>query len=108
MPVQSQADRGVPENVRYKRAGLSFATLHVVGSNNDRQPWTGIGATTATPEQVEEEHDRMAPAIANLQAAFREARRDQLRGVVLDAAGRHVRPTCRTRRPRPTGRSGRW
>jgi hypothetical protein len=44
VPVTSQASQGLPENVRHERAGLSFATLHVVGSNHDRplaagSPW---------------------------------------------------------------------
>jgi hypothetical protein len=83
VPVTSQASKGLPENVRYERAGLSFATLHVVGSNNDLAPWTGIGNTTVTPEQGAEQRHRMAGAIANVRAAFRDARRHQLRGVVL-------------------------
>lgn len=81
--VRSQEDRGVPENVRYTRGGLSFATLHVVGSDDDLVPWTGLGATSPTEDQVEEEHDRMAAAVANLRAAFRQARTDRLPGVVL-------------------------
>ena len=81
--VRSQADRGIPENVRYTRAGVAFATLHVVGSNDDLAPWTGIGQTSPTPEQVAEEQHRMEAAIANLRAAFDQARRDHLRAVVL-------------------------
>ncbi len=83
VPVRSQAHRGLPENVRYTRGGLSFATLHVVGSNDDLLPWTGLGATTATEEQVKEERHRMAADIANVRAAFRTARAHRLRGVVL-------------------------
>jgi hypothetical protein len=82
-PVTAQTDRGIPENVRWKGAGVSFATLHVVGSNDDLAPWTGVGNTTATAEQVAEEHARMAAAIDNVRAAFTTARRQGLRGVVL-------------------------
>ncbi|GAB3657963.1 hypothetical protein GCM10027596_13750 [Nocardioides korecus] len=82
-PVTSQARRGVPENQRWVAGGLSFATLHVVGSNDDLNPWTGIGNTTATPEQVREEHHRMAAAIANVRAAYADARRHHRRAVVL-------------------------
>jgi hypothetical protein len=60
------------------RGGLSFATLHVVGSNDDLAPWTGIGATTATGEQVEEERHRMVADILNVRAAFRQARTHRL------------------------------
>ena len=81
--VRSQADRGIPENVRYTRAEISFATLHVVGSNDDLVPWTGIGETEPTPEQIAEEQDRMAAAVANVHAAFEQAQRDHLRAVVL-------------------------
>jgi hypothetical protein len=37
VPVTSQAAHGVPEDVRWTRGGLSFATLHVVGSNDAAQ-----------------------------------------------------------------------
>jgi hypothetical protein len=79
--VVSQADRGIPENVRWTRGDVSFATLHVVGSNDDLAPWTGNAS--ATDVQVAEEDHRMAAAIANVRAAFREAKTHQLRGVVL-------------------------
>jgi hypothetical protein len=80
-PVHSQADRGIPENVRWTRGGVSFATLHVVGSNDDLAPWTGNAA--ATDAQVAEESGRIAAAVSNVRATFKEARTDHLRGVVL-------------------------
>ena len=79
--VTSQASRGIPENVRWTRGGLSFATLHVVGSNNDLAPWTGH--STATPEQAAEERHRMDVTIDNVRAAFATARRRHYPGVVL-------------------------
>jgi hypothetical protein len=79
--VTSQASRGIPENVRWTRAGLSFAALHVVGSNNDLAPWTG--SSTATPEQVAEERHRMDVTIDNVRAAFTTARERRYPGVVL-------------------------
>jgi hypothetical protein len=82
-PGSSQADRGIPENVRYTRGGLSFATLHVVGSNDDLAPWSGVGQTSVTDEQAAEEQHRMAAAVANVRAAFHQARTHRLRGVVL-------------------------
>lgn len=39
------------ENVMFERGGVVFATVHVVGSNNDLAPWNGIGNTGVTPEQ---------------------------------------------------------
>ena len=83
MRVTSQQGRGVPENVRWVRADVSFATLHVVGSNNDLAPWTGLGETAPTAAQVQEQWTRMDAAVANVRAAFAEARRHQRRAVVL-------------------------
>ena len=83
VPVKSQDTRGFPENVRYSRAGISFATLHVVSSRNDLMPWTGIGHTAPTREQIAEEQSRMDAAIANMREAFDEATDDDARAVVL-------------------------
>jgi len=83
MAVTSQAAQGYPENVRWSRAGISFATLHVVGSDNDLAPWTGLGQTSPTQSQVSEERRRMAATIANLHEAFAAARADGSRTVVL-------------------------
>jgi hypothetical protein len=33
VPVWPESRSGYPENVRYRRAGVSFAAVHVVGSN---------------------------------------------------------------------------
>ena len=81
--VTSQASIGFKENVRYVSAGVSFATLHVVGSNNDLKPWTGLGLTSATSAQRTEQTNRMNATIANLRAAFATARSQGLRAVVL-------------------------
>lgn len=83
VPVKSQDTGGFPENVRYTRAGVTFATLHVVGSNNDLARWSGLGYTTPTPEQVAEEQDRMKATIANMRSAFDQAKADGDRAVVL-------------------------
>ncbi|MDX6298970.1 MAG: hypothetical protein QOF53_184 [Nocardioidaceae bacterium] len=91
--VFSQADVGVPENVRYVRAGVSFATLHVVGSNDDLAPWFGLGETSPAPTQITEERSRMRAAIANVRAAFQRARASHLRGVVLQQQADMFDPT---------------
>ena len=49
--VQSQVDRGFPEQVRYSRAGVAFGVPHIVGSNNGLAPWTGL--TEPTAQQVD-------------------------------------------------------
>ena len=91
VPVTTQADRGIPENFRWVRGDVSFATIHVVGSNDDLATWTG--QTAATPEQVREERARMAAAIANVKAAFAEARTHQRRAVVIQQQADMFDPT---------------
>lgn len=81
--VDSQAKLGLPENVRMRRDGVQFAVVHVVGSNNDLKPWTGIGLNQPTAEQVAEEQARMAASIANIRDAFAQARRHHDRAVAL-------------------------
>lgn len=83
MRVSSQADQGLPENVSLRRDGLSLAALHVVGSNNDLQPWTGIGRASATPEQMAEERHRMAATIDLVRQTFSTAKQRHDRAVVL-------------------------
>lgn len=79
--VQSQADQGIPENVRWERADVAFAALHVVGSNNSLVPWTGN--TTATPEQTAEVLARTAAVSQLVHETFADARDDHSRAVVL-------------------------
>jgi hypothetical protein len=82
-PVSSQAAAGFPENVQLRRAGVQFATIHVVGSNDGLQPWSGLGLTTATPEQVSAEHARMDNALAVVRSSFAAARQHHDRAVVI-------------------------
>jgi len=79
--VLSQADQGIPENVRWQRAGVAFAALHVVGSNNSLDPWTGN--TTATPEQTAEVLTRTAAVIQLVHETFAGARSSGSRAVAL-------------------------
>ncbi|MEO5743481.1 MAG: metallophosphoesterase family protein [Terracoccus sp.] len=81
--VASQAAAGFPENVQLSRAGVQFAAIHVVGSNNGLQPWTGIGLTTPIIPQVREEGERMANSIAVVRSAFAQARSHRDRAVVI-------------------------
>ncbi|HET7723018.1 MAG TPA: hypothetical protein VFK68_00130 [Propionibacteriaceae bacterium] len=83
MPVVSQAAAGFPENVAWRRQGVDFATLHVVGSNDDLYAWTGIGQTTPTAQQVAEEKARMANAVALVRSTFADARQRHDRAVAL-------------------------
>jgi hypothetical protein len=70
--VSSQARRGLPENVSYTRAGVSFAALHVVGSDNSLLPWTGNSAPT--PEQTAEERRRTQGVLDLIDSTFDRAR----------------------------------
>jgi hypothetical protein len=79
--LASQDDQGIPEDVRWERAGVSFAALHIVGSNNSLAPWTG--QTAPTPEQTAEVLARTSAVIAEIQTAFASARRHQDRAVTL-------------------------
>ncbi len=81
--VKSQVNAGFPENVQLRRQGVDFAAIHVVGSNDDLQPWLGIGKTTPTPEQVAEEHARIANAIAVVHDTFAQARQRHDRAVMV-------------------------
>ena len=100
--VRSQASRGLPENVSLRRQGLSMATLHVVGSNNDLAPWTGLGLTSPTREQVAEERARMDATIDLVREAFAQARLRKDRAVVLFQQADMFDPTFA---PTPAGTS---
>jgi hypothetical protein len=78
-----EAQTGFPENVVYHRAEVTFAAANVPGSNNGLQPWTGLGLTQPTPEQVKAVADRTAADIAVLRGAFAEAKERGDRGVVV-------------------------
>lgn len=79
--VDSQAPDGYPEEVTYTRANVRFAALHIVGSNNSLQAWTGKTAPTA--EQTAEVLGRTAAAISSIHDTFQKARARHNRSVVL-------------------------
>ncbi|WP_425956760.1 hypothetical protein [Xylanimonas sp. McL0601] len=81
--LDSQSDAGFPENVELRRDGVDFAVYDVVGSNDGRQAWDGIGNTQPTSEQLAAEDARMANAIAVVHDAFAQARQRHDRAVVL-------------------------
>ena len=83
MEVASQAELGFPENQSLRSRGVEMATIHVVGSNNGRAPWTGLGLTAPTAEQLAEEAARMAAAIDLVEDAFTRARQTNARAVAI-------------------------
>ncbi|NHN56226.1 metallophosphoesterase [Calidifontibacter sp. DB0510] len=83
MNVYSQASMGLPENVSYRKAGVDFAAINMPGSNDGTQPWTGLGYTEPTAEQMADYRLRTKGAIALLQKTFGEAKKRGDRAVVV-------------------------
>ncbi|GDY33110.1 hypothetical protein [Gandjariella thermophila] len=79
--VLSQADQGIPEDVRWERANVAFAALHIVGSNDSLAPWTG--QTAPTPEQTAEVLARTAAVLQEIHDTFADARAHHNRAVTL-------------------------
>jgi len=78
MPVESQTQTPqfakFRENLRWSIDGVAFATLHIVGSNDN------FGRT---PEMDAEHRERKAANIAWMKEAFARAKSDNSRGLVL-------------------------
>ncbi|QDG89727.1 metallophosphoesterase [Pseudarthrobacter sp. NIBRBAC000502770] len=83
MPVKSQESLGLPEDVRFEKNRVAFSVLNVQGSNNSLLPWSGLGKTEPTPEQLAEVEHRTDAVIAQIHQTFAEARRSNDRAVVL-------------------------
>ncbi|MFC9773382.1 MULTISPECIES: hypothetical protein [unclassified Pseudarthrobacter] len=83
MPVKSQESLGLPEDVRFTQNRVAFSVLNIQGSNNSLQPWTGLGKTAATPEQLAEVEHRTDAVLAQIHQTFHDARRSNDRAVVL-------------------------
>lgn len=83
MPVKTQADLGMPENVRFTQNRVAFSVLNIQGSNNSLQPWAGLGETTATPGQLAEVEHRTDAVLAQIRNTFADAERRNDRAVVL-------------------------
>ncbi len=72
------------ENARWSRAGVVFATLHAMGSNNNRPTEPGERPTSTPPAgALEEFQARDAANIAWLASTFAEARSANAPAVVL-------------------------
>ena len=75
------------ENTLFKRSGVVFSTIHVVGSNNNLSPWSGIDANDSfdnpRPDRFAEFTAREQASIAWLQQTFRAARANRSRGVFI-------------------------
>ena len=75
------------ENTMWSFAGVTMATVHVVGSNNNLAPWSGIDATdsvtTPRADRIAEFQAREAAALAWVDATFDQAIARDSAGVVL-------------------------
>jgi Calcineurin-like phosphoesterase len=81
MSVKSQNRIGFPENVRFDRADVTFAAVHVVGSNNSLVNWTG--QTAPTPEQLAEVEARTSADLKLIRETFAHAKDEGSSAVVL-------------------------
>jgi hypothetical protein len=74
----SQGYREFIENVWFRHRQILFATVHVIGSNNNLEPWSGIDAAdsvaTPRPDRLAEFTSRQAASLAWLEEVFRESK----------------------------------
>ncbi|PKM09847.1 MAG: hypothetical protein CVV13_15060 [Gammaproteobacteria bacterium HGW-Gammaproteobacteria-3] len=75
------------ENQLWQLKGVVFSTLHVVGSNNNLAPWSGIDATdsseTPRPDRIAEYDRRLSADLAWLDKTFALAEQTDAPGVFL-------------------------
>ena len=71
------------ENVLFKRARVVFATVHVVGSNNDLEPWAQLPGGDRPTERLAEFRARQAAALDWIDDAFDRAEHVDAAGVLL-------------------------
>jgi hypothetical protein len=83
MPVKSQEDLGLPEDVRFTQNRVAFSVVNVQGSNNSLLPWSGLGETSPTPEQLAEVEHRTDAVLQQIHATFADAKRRNDHAVVL-------------------------
>ncbi len=78
------AHRLYVENARWQHGAVTFVTLHVPGSNNNRPTAPGEAGTIVPPAGAMEEYQaRNAANLAWLSAAFAEAHRQESRALVI-------------------------
>lgn len=75
------AQRGFPENQLWEQRNIVFSAVHVVGSNNDLEPW--FGAAQPSVEQLEEYRTRLEADLSWIDRTFKRAGDERARGVVV-------------------------
>jgi len=110
-PVEQPDHAAYVENVRFTRSDVVFATVHVVGSENDLEPWSQLPGGDRPVERLAEFEARRAANLAWIDAAFEQARAEDAAGVVLmlqaepvDSAGFTVERTRIVAQARDLGR----
>jgi hypothetical protein len=71
------------ENVLFQRARVVFSTVHVVGSENDLEPWAQLPGGDRPAERLAEFSARQAAALAWIDRTFATARRSRAAGVLV-------------------------
>jgi len=75
------------ENILFKKSRVVFSTIHVVGSNNNLRPWSGIDATdsfdTPRADRLAEFELREKASIAWLRKTFSVAKANRSKGVFI-------------------------
>lgn len=71
------------ENTRFTRSRVVVASVHVVGSGNGLDPWSGLAGGDRPAERLAEFESRRAAALAWIDGAFDSALRDDSAGVLL-------------------------
>ena len=87
MPVMSQAKvpgyEEFPENVMWHKRNVTFATMHIVGSDNGLKPFDPAGGAIRTEADDLEVERRTQAAIAWLDKAFEQAEQRDAAGVFI-------------------------
>jgi hypothetical protein len=71
------------ENVRWQTQGVTFATIHVVGSSNGLAPFDPASSVVRTPADDAEAVRRIAAAVAWIKAAYQDATASNSPGILF-------------------------
>jgi hypothetical protein len=88
-PMQVDSQQSDPayaefvENVRWRTQNVTFATVHVVGSNNGLAPFDPSSSVPRTPADDAEAARRIAAAVAWIDAAYQESTATNARGILF-------------------------
>ncbi len=91
MRVKTQANQKgfekFVENTLFRKSGVVFSSIHVVGSNNNLRPWSGIDAEDSfefpRTDRLQEFNERNDASIAWLTRTFEVAKKKRAEGVVV-------------------------